>query len=364
MMRIIALTILGLAVLFQSNAQSEYCGVGTIWDAESQTCIGIENAELLDANLDGIIGVEDLLNLLSHFGDEDMDFDGIYDSVDDCVGAYDECGVCNGPGIPEGYCSCTEQIDALGICGGDCASDTNGDGVCDEFYGPCLGIFQFTYFDHTYVLQEIGDQCWFKENLRSEFYSNGDSILGNHQTSETWVAAGINGIGAQTIFAEGDAGINNGGNEDPEENLIDFGRLYNWHAASDIRGLCPTGWHVPNDSEWQELESYLGMHPADLNEWGTRGAEQLIGSKLKSSEVDSPPWNGTNESSFSALHGGARSNTGNFNNGNNEGNFWTSTENLTSNWNAWYRRVATAHDGVLRAYNSKGQGFSVRCLKD
>ena len=54
--------------------------------------------ELLDANQDGLIGVEDLMNLLSHFGDSDLDFDGVFDSVDDCVGEYDECGVCNGPG--------------------------------------------------------------------------------------------------------------------------------------------------------------------------------------------------------------------------------------------------------------------------
>ena len=54
--------------------------------------------ELLDANQDGLIGVEDLMNLLSHFGDSDVDFDGVFDSVDDCVGEYDVCGVCNGPG--------------------------------------------------------------------------------------------------------------------------------------------------------------------------------------------------------------------------------------------------------------------------
>ena len=54
--------------------------------------------ELLDSNQDGMIGVEDLMNLLSHFGDSDFDFDGVFDSVDDCVGEYDECGVCNGPG--------------------------------------------------------------------------------------------------------------------------------------------------------------------------------------------------------------------------------------------------------------------------
>jgi hypothetical protein len=57
-----------------------------------------ECGELLDSNQDGYIGVEDLMNLLSYFGDSDLDFDGVFDSVDNCIGAFDECGVCNGPG--------------------------------------------------------------------------------------------------------------------------------------------------------------------------------------------------------------------------------------------------------------------------
>ena len=71
----------------------------------------------------------------------DVDGDGICDDVDDCVGAYDDCGICNGPGaiydcgcsdIPAGDCDCDgNQPDALGECGGPCASDIDGDGICD-----------------------------------------------------------------------------------------------------------------------------------------------------------------------------------------------------------------------------------------
>ncbi|MDA0939786.1 MAG: hypothetical protein O2990_02180, partial [Bacteroidetes bacterium] len=74
--------------------------------------------------------------------DADVDSDGICDDVDDCVGAYDACGICNGPGevyecgcsdIPEGDCDCNgNQLDALGVCGGDCDADANGNGVCDD----------------------------------------------------------------------------------------------------------------------------------------------------------------------------------------------------------------------------------------
>ncbi|MGB1636528.1 MAG: hypothetical protein ACPHBR_07070, partial [Flavobacteriales bacterium] len=72
----------------------------------------------------------------------DADSDGICDDVDDCVGALDACGVCNGPGeiyecgcadIPEGDCDCDgNQLDALGVCGGTCAADANGNGICDD----------------------------------------------------------------------------------------------------------------------------------------------------------------------------------------------------------------------------------------
>ena len=80
----------------------------------------------------------------------DDDGDGICDDIDDCVGQLDACGVCNGPGsiyecgcadIPEGDCDCDgNQEDALGLCGGDCAADTDSDGVCDNI-DPCVGAF-------------------------------------------------------------------------------------------------------------------------------------------------------------------------------------------------------------------------------
>ena len=78
----------------------------------------------------------------------DADGDGICDDVDDCFGTYDECGVCNGPGaifecgctdIPESDCDCDgNQLDALGVCGGDCDADVNGNGICDD-EEECLG---------------------------------------------------------------------------------------------------------------------------------------------------------------------------------------------------------------------------------
>ena len=72
---------------------------------------------------------------------EDADGDGICDTEDDCVGEYDFCGVCNGPGpilgcgyedIPDGYCDCNGNVLDAGTCGGACQNDFNGDGICDD----------------------------------------------------------------------------------------------------------------------------------------------------------------------------------------------------------------------------------------
>ncbi|MGB0510277.1 MAG: hypothetical protein ACPGGB_05080, partial [Flavobacteriales bacterium] len=86
----------------------------------------------------------------------DADADGICDDVDDCVGALDACGVCNGPGeiyecgcadIPAGDCDCNgNQLDALGVCGGDCAAGTDGDGICDsDEVGGCTDASACNY---------------------------------------------------------------------------------------------------------------------------------------------------------------------------------------------------------------------------
>ena len=80
----------------------------------------------------------------------DADSDGICDDVDDCVGAYDDCGICNGPGaiyecgcadIPDGDCDCDgNQFDVIGVCGGDCTADADGDGICDDV-DDCVGTY-------------------------------------------------------------------------------------------------------------------------------------------------------------------------------------------------------------------------------
>ena len=300
-----------------------------------------------DADGDNNVGVSDLLALLSVFAENDDDDDGIWDSQDDCVGAYDECGVCNGEGIPEGYCTCSLVIDALGECGGDCASDSDGDGVCDEYYGPCDGLETVTFDEYTYDLIAIGDLCWFAENLRTEHYANGDVIHGELNLDEWEYTT----EGAQAIY-----------NNDAS-NLADYGRLYNWYAVDDARGLCLSGWHVPSDEEFMELEMELGMSEAEVISTGLRGTNQ--GTQLKSSPGDNPSWNGTNTTGFSGLAGGMRNYVVgvDFVYEGSSGYYWSSSPWGTNH--ATNRQLRNESTGVVRTnINDNRYGFSVRCVRD
>lgn len=304
--------------------------------------------EPLDSNGDGLIGVEDLMNVLTHFGDSDLDQDGVFDSVDDCIGQIDECGVCNGQGIPEGYCTCSLIIDALGECGGDCALDENDDGICDEYFGPCFGSDVLMYHDYQYELIAIGNNCWFAENLRSDAYSDGESIA-IVQDEYDW-----------RELTTPACCIKN----DLPENFESFGYIYNGYVLSDSMNVCPAGWHVSTESDWQDLEISIGMDSSEVttNGWGGwRGEEDTLALKLKS-DIH---WNGTNESGFSGLSGACRDTEGNyffsmgyFGNG---GLWWAHVDGQNGGFN---RYVHQDEPGIYRSARSGRWGFYIRCVKD
>jgi uncharacterized protein (TIGR02145 family) len=209
---------------------------------------------------------------------------------------------------------------------------------------PCGGSTAVTFDGHTYALVGIGTQCWFKENLRSDNYRNGDGIPGNLADSQ-WTTTTS---GAQAVH-----------NNDPVK-LATYGRLYNWHAVNDSRGLCPVGFHVPTDNEWRTLEMALGMTSEQANSTGRRGTDQ--GAQMKASSTDSPPWDGTNSSGFSALPGGGRSDrNGNFYSIGSDGLWWSSSP---SGSNAWSRYLLSGYSDVSRYYDNGRDGFSVRCVRD
>ena len=193
------------------------------------------------------------------------------------------------------------------------------------------------YDGYTYNLVQIGDQCWFAENLRSEHYANGDPIPGELSDGD-WSSTTS---GAMTVYGEGTSIAT-------VSNLFDYGRLYNWYAVDDARGLCPSGWHVPTDQEYTTLIDGLG---------GT----SVAGGKMKSSPEDSPSWDGTNTSGFSGLAGGYRNNLGGFSSEGNNGYFWSASAYGTYAWN---RRLYGGLSVVIRNYNDRRYGFSVRCVRD
>jgi uncharacterized protein (TIGR02145 family) len=199
------------------------------------------------------------------------------------------------------------------------------------------GTSTVSYDGHNYTTVWIGTQCWFKENLRNDHYRDGTAILGNLDNA-TWSG---NTSGAQTVSDQG------GPNE--ITNLATYGRLYNWYAVTNAAGLCPTGWHVPTDAEWDTLTTHLG-------------GLSVAGDKLKSTSGWASGDGGTNLSGFSALPGGFRNyHDGIFLEIGNLGYWWSSSPDAT---NSWGRGLRPNDPNVERSPYYRSYGFSVRCVQD
>lgn len=140
----------GTACNFNGSATDEDGSCFFAIDGEDcdGNCLDDDDGDGICDNLDDCIGEIDVFGVCNGGCNADLDNDGICDDVDDCLGALDACGICNGPGaifdcgcsnLPSGDCDCDgNQLDALGDCGGDCASDMDGDGICDDA-DDCVG---------------------------------------------------------------------------------------------------------------------------------------------------------------------------------------------------------------------------------
>ena len=182
----------------------------------------------------------------------------------------------------------------------------------------------------------IGKQVWMTKNLDVATFRNGDPIP-EAKTDEEWKKAAENKQPAWCYY-----------DNDPA-NGAKYGKLYNWYAVNDSRGLAPAGYHVPSDVEWTKLTNFLG-------------GEGVAGTKMKSKSGWAENRNGTNTSGFSGLPGGNRNDDGAFDGIGNNGCWLSSTEVYTSN--AWDRLLDYSVGYVFRAYYNKGIGLSVRCLRD
>ena len=181
----------------------------------------------------------------------------------------------------------------------------------------------------------IGSQIWTKQNLNVSTYRNGDSIP---QVTDPTVWAGLT-TGAWCYY-----------NNDSANDAI-YGKLYNWYAVNDPRGLAPVGYHISTDAEWSTSIDYLGQNP---------------GGKMKESGTthwENPNTGANNSSGFLGLPGGFRSTDGAFVDIGRGELWWSSTEDDSANA-SWTRNVNNYSGDIGRYAFNKIFGFSVRCIKD
>ena len=267
------------------------CGPGTTWDALTQSCIVAGN--LSDTDFDGCVGMADLLDLLSAFG------------------------------------TCLEEDPTEGVVDWSCGAPL-------EYQG------------YDYETVQIGNQCWFAENLRAVSYLNGDPIQ-HASTDEEWVFLDS---GKLTVYGE-DQGCGSVVPEfnacDPDSSLGYFGCLYNSLVLGDPRGICPSNWHVPSENEWSALGEFLG-------------GDAVGGSALKANYGWQNEGDGDDDVGFSALPGGWRDGvSGNFNAAGSGGNWWSSSIDGSSRS---YRNIKANFDNLFTFSTSEGHGFSIRCIQD
>jgi uncharacterized protein (TIGR02145 family) len=215
------------------------------------------------------------------------------------------------------------------------------------------------YDGNVYNTVQIGSQCWTKENLKTTHYTNGTAIpLGS--TTSTTVAYRYN--------PNNDAA-----------NVATYGYLYNWPAVmngetpsnaipSGVQGICPNGWHVPSDREFQEMEFAVGMSASDTVRQQFRGniVSRLCGNTgWSSSSVANAAGNisteNRNSTDFNACPAGYY-NAGSSTGFGQEAEYWTAT--MYNSDSSFRRDCIYTNVGINRTAFNKNRGFSVRCVHD
>ncbi len=217
----------------------------------------------------------------------------------------------------------------------------------------------------------IGKQTWMKENLNVDFFRNGDPIP-EAKSKDEWTSAAKHGKPAWCYY------------ENDPNNAEKYGKLYNWYAVIDPRGLAPIGWRIPEFDDMNLLDTYLwgdvGLKLKNESGWNSWNVEErcraCIGwtddqrrSKkctscnnkgVRISKTNSG--NGTNSSSFSALPGGFRNSNGEFEKIGQQCLLWSSTPQFTMYGR--YRILSNMDNELIMNYGTKDLGMSIRCLKE
>ena len=325
-----------------------------------------------DYDADGFISVNDVLGVLSTFGDTWDSGDVIvgctypaaveYNSsanVDDgsctfpvdCAGVLngtsldDECGVCGGDnscldecGVPNGdnsTCAGCDGVANSGLVNDDC-------GVCGGDGSSCFEPAEFTscgddmsHEGYNYSTVQIGDQCWFAENCR--YLPEVSPSNEGNTTDPYYYVYGYEGTDVASAMST--------------SNYETYGVLYNWPAVM-TEGICPSGWHIPSVGEFTQLTDYLG-------------GEGVAGGKMKEAGYDhwnSPNIGATNSSGWTGLPAGFRYHAGPyFQESGSNGYWWTTAEAapypLTRNLNDYSGEASQG--SMLTEF-----GCSARCVRD
>jgi uncharacterized protein (TIGR02145 family) len=201
---------------------------------------------------------------------------------------------------------------------------TNGDGVYD-------------YDSNFYkTVKIISNGEWMAENLRTSHYSNGDTIFSGKNIQD------ISGLGSPKFFFYP--------NGDSISNLKKYGRLYTYYVVEDGRNVCPTGWHVPNQAEFDTMIKYIG-------------GQDIAGGKLKSTTLWTAPNTGANnESLFNALPAGFREPNNNYKEVTKTGIWWSSTPDTANRVWSYYLKYTYSY--VFRTPSEKNSAYSIRCKKN
>jgi uncharacterized protein (TIGR02145 family) len=181
----------------------------------------------------------------------------------------------------------------------------------------------------------IGTQVWTLKNLDVSTYRNGD-VIPQVTDPNVWKTLTT---GAWCYY------------KNDASNNATYGKLYNWYAVKDTRGLAPSGYHVPSDAEWTTLTTYLG-------------GESVAGGKIKETGTVhwiSPNTGAINSSGFTGLPGGWRYDGG-YINIRFDGIWWSSTE--YDGTKAYRMFLTYNYAGTYRGGYSKVSGYSVRCARD
>ncbi|MEX0811039.1 MAG: fibrobacter succinogenes major paralogous domain-containing protein [Chitinophagales bacterium] len=211
-------------------------------------------------------------------------------------------------------------------------NNTGGGGSCGSTVSDIDG--------NVYEVVKIGSQCWMAENLNTSKYNDGSPIQ-NVTDGYDW----INQTSGAWVYYDNDNSY-----EDT------YGKLYNWHAVNTGK-LCPSGWHIPTNLEWNELIDHLG-------------GSGVAGGKMKSTSSlwESPNTGAGNESGFAGLPGGYRDgasyNNGEFYSININTAWWSSSAQGNTDPRGWFFQLKYTHESILSNYFFNEGGNSCRCVKD